>query len=293
VVIADLSNKQQINKDDLIEWGWTFDSKNQSWTSTGLSADYLFFGNADTSNLKNLQGLPIITFVDKIEEHNNFENSIFLIITLHQLSESTIELIKKNNKIVLILKSNNKNGYAEQRAAFIQLMNSGVENPVIIHREYDDSDSELFQLKTATDFGALLIDGLGDGIMISSKNQSSKIVCSTAFSVLQAARTRTTKTEYISCPGCGRTLYNLQATLAKIKEATGHLKGLKIGVMGCIVNGPGEMADADYGYVGSGSGKVSLYKGKEIQKKNISEDIAVEELIYLIKTNGDWMDKES
>ncbi len=293
VVIADLSNKQQINKDDLIEWGWAFDSKNQSWASTGLSADYLFFGNADTSNLNNLQGLPIITVVEKIEESYNSVNPTFLIITLQQLSTSTIETIKKNKNTILILKSNNKNGYAEQRAAFSQLMNAGVENPVIIHCEYDDFDIESFQLKTAADFGALLIDGLGDGIMISSKNQSSQIICSTAFSILQAARTRTTKTEYISCPGCGRTLYNLQATLARIKEATGHLKGLKIGVMGCIVNGPGEMADADYGYVGSGSGKVSLYKGKTVQKKNISEDIAVEELISLIKANGDWMDKES
>ncbi|NVO08547.1 MAG: (E)-4-hydroxy-3-methylbut-2-enyl-diphosphate synthase [Bacteroidales bacterium] len=291
-VIADLSNKQQINKDDLIEWGWAFDSKNQSWTSTGLSADYLFFGRADISNLKNLQGLSIVTLVEKIEESDNPENPTFLIITLQQLSKSIIETIKKNKNTILILKTTNKNGYAEQRAAFIQLMNVGIENPVIVHREYDDSDVESFQLKSAADFGALLIDGLGDGIMISSEKLSSKIVCSTAFSVLQAARTRTTKTEYISCPGCGRTLYNLQATLAKIKEATGHLKGLKIGVMGCIVNGPGEMADADYGYVGSGNGKVSLYRGKEVQKKNISEDIAVEELISLIKENGDWKEKE-
>ncbi|NOU18319.1 MAG: (E)-4-hydroxy-3-methylbut-2-enyl-diphosphate synthase [Bacteroidales bacterium] len=292
VVFADLSNKQQINNNDLLEWGWIFDTKVQSWANTELSADYLFFGNADVSELTNLKGLPIITIAEKIEESYNSESPIFLIITLQQLSKSIIETINKNKNTILILKTSNKNGYADQRVTFIQLMNAGIENPVIVHREYDDSDIESFQLKSAADFGALLIDGLGDGIMISSKNQSSKIVCSTAFSVLQAARTRTTKTEYISCPGCGRTLYNLQATLAKIKEATSHLKGLKIGVMGCIVNGPGEMADADYGYVGSGSGKVSLYKGREIQKKNISEDVAVEELIWLIKENGDWKEKE-
>ena len=170
-------------------------------------------------------------------------------------------------------------------------MNSGIENPIIILRNYVDSDIETFQLKSASDIGALMIDGLGDGVMITSNTITQKIICSTSFSILQAARTRTTKTEFISCPGCGRTLFNLQETLAKIKAATGHLKGLKIGVMGCIVNGPGEMADADYGYVGMGNGRVSLYKGKEVQKKNISEETAVEELIGLIKENGDWREK--
>ena len=145
-------------------------------------------------------------------------------------------------------------------------------------------------MKAAADFGTLLLDGFCDGIMLSDPMLEDQALCNYMFGILQATRTRISKTEYISCPSCGRTLYDLQATIAKIKKATSHLKGLKIGIMGCIVNGPGEMADADYGYVGAGKNRISLYKGKECVLKNIPEEEAVERLIQLIKDNGDWID---
>lgn len=292
IVIADLSHKTKIDYSDLMEWGWTYSIKYKTWINLEQSADYLYFGDVDSSSLERLDGLPIISsLVNSIEDLGLIKNTaepIFYKIDQQQLSDDIIRLIKKKENLILLLETHNINGYADQRAAFIRLIEAGVENPVIIIRDYQDSDNELFQLKCASDIGALLIDGLGDGVMISSRIIPQKIICTTAFSILQAARTRTTKTEYISCPGCGRTLFNLQETVARIKAATGHLKGLKIGVMGCIVNGPGEMADADYGYVGAGNGKVSLYKGKVVYKRNLPEETAVEELINLIKENGDW-----
>ena len=149
----------------------------------------------------------------------------------------------------------------------------------------------ILQIESSIDIGSLLLDGMGDGIFIVAKNNCSKReVNQLGFDILQATRTRISKTEYISCPSCGRTLFDLEQTTAKIRTATGHLKGLKIGVMGCIVNGPGEMADADYGYVGTGPGKISLYKQKEVVKKNIPTDEAINELISLIKEHGDWID---
>jgi (E)-4-hydroxy-3-methylbut-2-enyl-diphosphate synthase len=143
----------------------------------------------------------------------------------------------------------------------------------------------------ATDIGGLLIDGFGDGIWLESNTVSKKIINSISFGILQASRTRISKTEYISCPSCGRTLFDLQETTARVREKTNHLKGLKIAIMGCIVNGPGEMADADYGYVGSGVGKITLYKGKEVVKRSINSEIAVDELINIIKENNDWVNR--
>jgi (E)-4-hydroxy-3-methylbut-2-enyl-diphosphate synthase len=147
-------------------------------------------------------------------------------------------------------------------------------------------------LYASTDLGALFIDGLGDGICISAPQIAMQRVNTTSFGILQATRTRISKTEYISCPSCGRTLFDLQETTAKIRSQTSHLKGVKIGIMGCIVNGPGEMADADYGYVGTGPGKITLYKEKNVVKKNVPEEQAVEELINLIKSHGDWVERE-
>jgi (E)-4-hydroxy-3-methylbut-2-enyl-diphosphate synthase len=170
----------------------------------------------------------------------------------------------------------------------------GIITPVIINRNYIEDDSLLFQLKSASDMGLLLIDGWGDGIWLRNAGLlKTKNIVDCSFAILQASRVRTTKTEYISCPSCGRTLFDLQTTTARIKEKTSHLKHLKIGIMGCIVNGPGEMADADYGYVGAAAGKVNLYKGKEVMKKNISAEEAVNELIILIKENGDWKEPEA
>jgi (E)-4-hydroxy-3-methylbut-2-enyl-diphosphate synthase len=293
VVIADLSGKSEIGYPDLLGYGWTFDAQQKTWSRSEQSADYIYIGIAKTSNILSVEGLPVIDFdpIEKVEGQMHSRNHLFCRINCNQINDDLIARIKGVEDLIIVLKTSNSNGYADQRAAFVRLMDAGIKNPVIILREYRDLDVESFQLKSASDIGALLLDGLGDGIMIAAPNIEPKIICNTAFSILQAARTRTTKTEYISCPGCGRTLFNLQETVAKIKKTTQHLKGLKIGVMGCIVNGPGEMADADYGYVGAGSGKVSLYKGKEVYKKNISEVTAVEELIKLIKENGDWREK--
>ena len=159
--------------------------------------------------------------------------------------------------------------------------------------KYDFKDDEQLQISASIDIGSLLIDGLGDGICISSNYCSNKMLNSISFGILQASRTRISKTEYISCPSCGRTLFDLQETTAKIRKVTDHLKGVKIGIMGCIVNGPGEMADADYGYVGTGPGKITLYKEKTVVKKNVPESEAVDSLIDLIKENGDWVYKSN
>ena len=180
----------------------------------------------------------------------------------------------------------------ELRRLFIFLAEHCIKLPVIIKRNYKDITEQEFQLGSSAEVGALLLDGLGDGIWLKQQNCTSpQVTNSTAFGILQATRTRISKTEYISCPSCGRTLFDLQETTQKIRERTDHLKGVKIGIMGCIVNGPGEMADADYGYVGVGVGKISLYKGKEVVKKNVPSDNAVDELIDLIKEHGDWVEK--
>ena len=222
----------------------------------------------------------------------------FLFITYLGLNDEVIACLKYHPEMVLIAQSNHPNRLGEQRALVHQLMNEGLKNPVIFFQHYAEKNTEDFQLKAATDMGALIFDGFCDGIFLFNQNNpekglhiDDKLIDATAFNILQAGRLRTSKTEYISCPGCGRTLYDLTQTIARIKAATSHLKGLKIGIMGCIVNGPGEMADADYGYVGAGRGKISLYKKKECIEKNIPEEEAVEKLIELIKANGDWTEE--
>jgi (E)-4-hydroxy-3-methylbut-2-enyl-diphosphate synthase len=176
------------------------------------------------------------------------------------------------------------------RAFAVRLMQNKIELPIVICRKYETKDLEQLQIDASTDVGGLLIDGLGDGVMISVVKNQLKEANSLTFGILQAARTRITKTEYISCPSCGRTLFDLQEVTAKIRKRTDHLKGIKIAIMGCIVNGPGEMADADYGYVGSGKGKITLYRGKEIVKKTVSEEKALDELINLIKEDNKWIE---
>ncbi|MBQ3681352.1 MAG: (E)-4-hydroxy-3-methylbut-2-enyl-diphosphate synthase [Paludibacteraceae bacterium] len=196
---------------------------------------------------------------------------------------------RKENSVIII-NSTGKNSTGEYRAIIHRLESENIAAPVILKKTYNEDELESLQVKAAADMGVMFIDGMADGIMI--ENASEKIapedVKNLSFGILQATRARITKTEYISCPGCGRTLYDLENTITQIKERTKHLKGLKIGIMGCIVNGPGEMADADYGYVGAGVGKVSLYKRKECVEKNIPTDQAVDKLIALIKSNGDW-----
>ena len=217
----------------------------------------------------------------------------FLFITYMGLNDEAIACLKYHPEVVLISQSNHPNRLGEQRALVHQMMKKGLKNPVVFFEHYAESELENLQIKAAADMGALIFDGLCDGILLFNQGEtiSGKVVDATAFGILQAGRVRTSKTEYISCPGCGRTLYDLESTIARIKAATGHLKGLKIGIMGCIVNGPGEMADADYGYVGAGRGKISLYKKKECIEKNIPEEEAVEKLIELIRDNGDYIEK--
>lgn len=190
---------------------------------------------------------------------------------------------------VLLLTSHHANPVGEIEAFIHRLWDNGCKAPVVVRMSYDDANEEDVQVKAGADFGALLLNGLVDGIVLDAPNLPNNAdAVAYSFGILQAARRRTTKTEYISCPSCGRTLYDLQHAVKEIKAATSHLKGLKIGIMGCIVNGPGEMADADYGYVGAAVGKVSLYNGKECVERNVPQDVALTHLIDLIKANGDW-----
>lgn len=225
--------------------------------------------------------------------HHTNADMKFLFTTYMGLNEEAVSCLRLHPETVIIAQSNHPNRLGEYRGLVHQLMNQGLQNPVIFFQMYEETSTEDLQIKSAADMGALIFDGMCDGILIynNSKAIPDIKIDETAFGILQAGRVRTSKTEYISCPGCGRTLYDLESTIARIKEATSHLKGLKIGIMGCIVNGPGEMADADYGYVGAGRGKISLYKRKECIEKNIPEEQAVEKLIELIKANGDYKEK--
>ena len=215
----------------------------------------------------------------------NAKDSRFIAVTYGELTPENIAKIRLLKDIVLVASSEHMNPVGELRALVHRLMIEGVEAPVIIRRAYKESSVESLRIKASADLGVLLIDGLADGLWIENPGMSAAELNALAFGILQATRARISKTEYIACPGCGRTMYDLQGTLARIKAATGHLKGLKIGVMGCIVNGPGEMADADYGYVGAARGKVSLYRRKECVEKNIPEDEAIERLLQLIESD--------
>ena len=213
-------------------------------------------------------------------------NVKFLVLQLGAPSEEYLACLKAHPEVVVVAVSNQQNRLGEQRALTHELWTNGLFNPVVFAQMYRHSAAEKadFQLEAAADMGALMIDGLTDGIWLMNDGDITvRDIADTSFAILQAARLRTSKTEYISCPGCGRTLYDLRSTIAKIKAATAHMKGLKIGIMGCIVNGPGEMADADYGYVGAGPGKISLYKQKTCIEKAIPESEAVEHLLRFIE----------
>lgn len=233
----------------------------------------------------NVEQLPVLSFCSaKIK---------FLFLTYMGFTEEVVACLKYHPEVVVVSQSNHPNRLGEHRGLAHQMTNEGLHNPIVFFQHYGEAEAADFQLKAAADMGALLFDGLCDGIFLFNQGGvSHEVINATAFGILQAGRVRTSKTEYIACPGCGRTMFNLQQTLARVKEATSHLKGLKIGVMGCIVNGPGEMADADYGYVGAGRGKVSLYRRKECIEKNIPEEEAVERLIDFIRENGDYQEKE-
>ena len=213
----------------------------------------------------------------------------FLVMQYGVDAEEYVTCLMNHPEVVVVCVSHHQNRLGEQRALVHEMMRAGLRNPIVFCQAYRHSQEQKadFQLEAAADMGALMFDGLTDGIwLMNDGDLSVKDIAETSFGILQAARLRTTKTEYISCPGCGRTLYDLRSTIARIKEATAHLKGLKIGIMGCIVNGPGEMADADYGYVGAGRGKISLYRRKECVAKNIPEEEAVERLLQLINEDN-------
>ncbi|WP_368677476.1 flavodoxin-dependent (E)-4-hydroxy-3-methylbut-2-enyl-diphosphate synthase [[Flexibacter] sp. ATCC 35208] len=206
-------------------------------------------------------------------------------------------LLQLNNgkPVVLCLHSSNQHAMPEIRRTFMTLIQQNVQLPVILRCLAAEQTNDEHLIHYATETGALLLDGFGDGLWLEKTNTADDTVDRTllnnvAFGILQATRTRISKTEYISCPSCGRTLFDLQETTARIRAVTNHLKGVKIAIMGCIVNGPGEMADADFGYVGSGVGKITLYKGKEVVKRGLNSDVAVDELINLIRENGMWVD---
>ncbi len=240
-----------------------------------------------------IDNFPLFT-VDSLDKIRDCHAEVkFLRLSYPELSDEVMAFLKETPKIAVILTTAHQNGVGEQRAFFHALLNADCRIPVILQRNYAEDEAEDIQIKGGVDFGTVLLDGFGNGIMISNQGQIDITnLDAYAFGILQAARVRTSKTEFISCPSCGRTLFDLQTTVALIKQHFSHLKHLKIGVMGCIVNGPGEMADADYGYVGAEHGKISLYRKKELIEKNIPQAEAVERLIQLIKDHGDWIEPE-
>lgn len=297
-VIADLSNLKTIKPAHLYPYGYVYNVNDDKWTIQDVSADYIYIGDHHLSfDIPGTLGViqnraewqaekerhyPLYEFGDIID----CDGLSFLTCNTADIPTDSFEL---PDDVVLILKTNSDHGMADQRRIFNLLIEMGLRNPVVIHRSYSNLSEQDFQLYVSTDFGALLIDGLGNGVMLNSDLPAQKEMA-TIYGFLQATRTRISKTEYISCPSCGRTLFDLQETTQMIRSRTAHLKGVKIGIMGCIVNGPGEMADADYGYVGSGVGKITLYKGQEVVKKGIPSEEAVDELIELIRTHGDWVE---
>ncbi|MDR0794869.1 MAG: (E)-4-hydroxy-3-methylbut-2-enyl-diphosphate synthase [Tannerella sp.] len=226
------------------------------------------------------------TEIDKLPKINAAYK--FLELSCPAPDDTLVEILRSDPSIRVVLNYEPVYSVYQTRMFVQSLIEAGCNVPVILRCNYHETDPEHLQLKAAIDFGALLIDGIGNGVFLVNEPTDPCLTDRTMFNILQAARARISKTEYISCPGCGRTLYNLQTTITRIKAATSHLKGLKIGIMGCIVNGPGEMADADYGYVGAGRGRISLYKGKVCVLKNIPEEEAVERLVGLIREKGDW-----
>ena len=307
IVISDLSNLNNLSLKTLSSLGIEYNTLLKKWDRMDNSPDYLFLG--DNSN--NIQQLdyniiynyktwiihnsekncfPLIEFRDYIDGKNNFSEKLnFLKINTNQISELFESEIPNN--FVLVLESSNIHSMPDMRSFFINF--SKTNYPIILYKKYDNKYSDELILHSSTDIGGLFIQGYGNGIFISSKNNNINEITKInflSFKILQASRVRVTSTDFISCPSCGRTLFDLQETTANIRKRTEHLKGLKIGIMGCIVNGPGEMADADYGYVGSGKDRITLYRGKDIVKRSINYKDGVDELIELIKEDGNWIE---
>jgi (E)-4-hydroxy-3-methylbut-2-enyl-diphosphate synthase len=293
----------------LLDFGYSYDIDTDKWNIADAAPDFIYLGKDELlysppGSLKriydyeywltlenNSDSFPFLNAREYPEAENKSGRINFVTVTIEDINDEFLDKIRNDKSVVLILKTDNLHAMAEQRRVFFELMNRGIHTPIIIHRKYGHLVNEdKFILYSSTDFGGLLTDGLGDGIWLEASHIPVKDINSISFGILQAARTRISKTEYIACPSCGRTQFDLQVTTAKIRNKTSHLKGLKIAVMGCIVNGPGEMADADFGYVGSGPGKITLYKGKDVVQRGIDEEGAVDKLIELIKESGMWID---
>ena len=307
IVISSFSNLEILDKNKFENLGITYNTKSKIWEKSDTSPDYIYIGDSLNTDGINYQFIvdysswlkdrnkknyyPLLTFNEFIDLDENLfsENINFLMIQTTDLEKFKNIRIPKN--FVLILNSNNEHFMPDMRSFFLK--NFDIKNPVILSKNYDLSYSDDLIIHSSTDIGGLFIQGYGDGIFI--RNHSSEIkeikkINNLSFKILQAARVRVTSTDFISCPSCGRTLFDLQETTAMIRERTDHLKGLKIGIMGCIVNGPGEMADADYGYVGSGVDKITLYRGQEVVKRGINFKYGVDELVNLIKEDGNWIE---
>ncbi|MBK9226223.1 MAG: (E)-4-hydroxy-3-methylbut-2-enyl-diphosphate synthase [Ignavibacteria bacterium] len=310
VVVVNANEKIFAGHEGLRDYGYIYSESLDKWTIGDMAPDYLYLGSKDLDynlpgTLKKIfdynywldhgskhESIPLLTVEEILAAAELSEKENFIKIDAGELSDDLLSAIYDKKNIMLLLSSGNKHRMAALRRAISELVIRNCNVPVVLDLEFDNCDDETLTLQASTDAGALLSDGFGDGIRITAENSPAKIN-SISFGILQATRTRISKTEYISCPSCGRTLFDLQETTAMIRSRTNHLKGVKIAIMGCIVNGPGEMADADYGYVGSGPGKITLYKGKEVVKKSVDTEVAVDELIELIRENGDWIELQS
>ena len=307
IVKADFSLKKKITPASFFALGYNYSIPLDKWHISDMAADYVFVGDHNLDFevpgtlgviynykkwKKHKKGYPFLTTYEYLNEKTQSEKMNMVYACFSDLTKELTNKLELDKTVVLLIDTKNNNGIAEQRRLLIELINNNIKIPVVIGRTYEKLSEEQLQISCSVDIGTLLLDGLGDGIFISApKCSSDQKINSLAFGILQATRTRISKTEYISCPSCGRTLFDLQETTAKIRKETDHLKGVKIGIMGCIVNGPGEMADADYGYVGTGPGKITLYKEKTVVEKNVPEHDAVNALINLIKKHGDWVEK--
>jgi (E)-4-hydroxy-3-methylbut-2-enyl-diphosphate synthase len=306
IVLADLSFVADIKPAHFFGFGYQYSIPLDKWNILDQAADYVYIGSNEIEfEVPGTLGI-IIDFELWKAKYSNKAGYYPLVIEAQLASVSSEQLcflpleaedelpqeLSAHPNAIIILNTVYDNKTQLYRKFFLELQDKGLANPVVLSYQYDTAELETFQLYAGADAGALLIDGFGDGIWLNAA-LGAQYINSTAFGILQATRTRISKTEYISCPSCGRTLFDLQETTAKIRQRTAHLKGLKIGIMGCIVNGPGEMADADYGYVGTGPGKINLYKEKTIVKRNIEEQQAVEALVDLIKEYGDWQEPKN
>ncbi len=305
-VIADLSAIMELKPAHLKDVGHQYDAATDKWNMSDLGCDWIYRGDFTTSfmlpngvkGIYKAQTWNLLT--DKVNNFPCFSLSQynttvsksstlnFIHCTTAELTEETLHRLNEESKLVVILQSSNEHAVADIRNTMLRLKNITFKHPVVFHVSYQTTDLEQCMLFASTDTGSLFTDGWGDGLMITAHHLPTNRINQIGFGILQAARARITKTEYISCPSCGRTLFDLQETTALIRKHTDHLKGVKIAIMGCIVNGPGEMADADFGYVGSGPGKITLYKGKEVVKKGVNKETAVQELINIIKAEGCW-----